>query len=111
MNNPKQTNPVLVEIRRGAIVEAAHRGAIVALEPDGKVVTALGDIDLMTSTRSAIKPFQAIPFITSGAADRFNITGRELAVICASHSGESYHTETVAAILERIGLDESYLRC
>jgi L-asparaginase II len=111
MNNTEQSNPVLVEIRRGAIIEAVHRGAIVVLEPDGKMITALGDIDLTTSTRSAIKPFQAIPFIVSGAADRFHITQRELAVVCASHSGESYHTETVAAILERLGLDESALRC
>jgi L-asparaginase II len=102
---------VLAEVRRGAIVEAVHRGAIVALEPDGKIIASLGDIDFITSTRSAIKPFQALPFILSGAADRFNISQRELAIVCASHSGESYHTETVAALLERLGLDESALRC
>lgn len=111
MNNSEPSNPVLVEVRRGFIVEAIHRGAIVALEPDGKIIAELGDIDMMTSTRSAIKPFQAIPFITSGAADRFSITQRELAVVCASHNGEAFHTETVAALLARIGLDESALRC
>jgi L-asparaginase II len=111
MKHTKPKNPVLVEVRRGAIVEAVHRGSIVALEPNGKIITELGDINFLTSTRSAIKPFQAIPFITSGAADRFNISGRELAMVCASHSGESYHTKTVATLLERIGLDETHLRC
>jgi L-asparaginase II len=103
--------PVLVEVRRGAIVEARHRGAILAVEPDGRVVAQIGDGDLITSTRSTIKPIQAIPFITSGAADRFNITPRELAIACASHDGEPIHTETVVGLLARIGLDESALRC
>ncbi|MEW6129960.1 MAG: asparaginase [Acidobacteriota bacterium] len=111
MLNRSPQNPILVEVRRGGIVEAVHRGAIVAVEPDGKVIAALGNIDFITSTRSAIKPIQAIPFITSGAADRFNITQAELAVVCASHSGEAFHTKTVAALLERAGLRESDLRC
>lgn len=103
--------PVLVEVRRGPIVESRHRGVIVAVEPDGRVITRFGDEDLTTSTRSTIKPIQALPIITSGAADRFDITSRELAVTCASHNGEAIHTETVANLLTRIGLDESALLC
>ncbi|HLG14159.1 MAG TPA: asparaginase [Blastocatellia bacterium] len=103
--------PILAEIRRGSIIESWHRGGIVALEPDGRVVASLGDPGLVTSTRSAIKPIQAIPVITSGAADHFNFTPREIALACASHEGEPIHTETVAAILARIGLDEAALRC
>ena len=110
MSEVKQ-NPVLVEARRGAIVEARNRGAIVAVESDGRVITQLGNPEMIISTRSAIKPIQAIPFITSGAADRFQVSGRELAIVCSSHSGESFHTETVEALLSRIGLDESALRC
>jgi L-asparaginase II len=103
--------PILVEVRRGAIVESRHRGAIVIAEPDGHVVKHLGDDGFVTSTRSTIKPIQAIPFITSGAADHFNVDERELAVVCASHEGEPIHTETVAGMLARAGLDESALRC
>jgi L-asparaginase II len=103
--------PILVEVRRGAIVESWHRGAIVVAEPDGKVITRLGDDALITSTRSTIKPIQAIPFITSGAADHFSVDERELAIVCASHEGEPIHTETVAGMLGRAGLDESALRC
>jgi L-asparaginase II len=101
----------LVEVKRGAIIESRHAGAIVAVEPDGKILTQLGDVNLLVSTRSTIKAIQAIPFLTSGAADRFNITERELAMVCASHSGEEFHTQTVASMLERIGLKESDLRC
>ena len=103
--------PILVEVRRGAIVESRHRGAIVVADPEGNVFARLGPDDLITSTRSTIKPIQAIPFITSGAADHFSIDERELAVVCASHEGEPIHTETVAGMLARAGLDESALRC
>jgi len=102
---------VLVEVRRGAIVEARHRGSIIALEPSGRVVASLGDHDAITSTRSAIKPIQAIPVITSGAADRFNFSEREIALTCASHNGEPIHTEGVEALLARVGLSEKAARC
>src|SRR5947207_7023347 len=103
--------PILVEVRRGAIVESRHRGAIVIAEPDGRVIKYLGDDGFVTSTRSTIKPIQAIPVITRGAAYHFSVDERELAVVCASHEGEPIHTETVAGMLERAGLDETALRC
>lgn len=103
--------PSLVEVLRGPIIEARHRGVIVALEPDGRILARLGDENLITSTRSVIKPIQALPLITSGAAERFNITPRELAVACASHNGEPVHTEAVAGLLAKIGLDEKALLC
>jgi len=103
--------PILVEVRRGAIVESRHRGAIAVAGPDARLIAGLGDSAFITSTRSTIKPIQAIPFITSGAADHFSVDERELAVVCASHEGEPIHTETVAGMLARAGLDESALRC
>ncbi|HKS42141.1 MAG TPA: asparaginase [Blastocatellia bacterium] len=103
--------PVLVEVRRGPIVESRHRGAIVLADPEGKVLLQIGDARLSTSTRSTIKPIQALPIITSGAADHFNLTNRELAAAAASHEGEQIHTETAAAMLARAGLDETALRC
>ena len=104
-------HPILVEVTRGKIVESQHRGVIVVVEPSGKVLKHVGDYDLITSTRSTIKPIQAIPFVTTGAADHFNTSERELAVVCASHEGEPIHTETVGGMLARAGLDESALRC
>jgi len=106
-----QEVPTLVEVRRGPIVESRHRGAIIVVTPNSTQVTCLGDPGLVTSTRSTIKPFQALPFITSGAADRFKASPREIAIACASHEGEPIHTQTVAALLARAGLDESALRC
>jgi L-asparaginase II len=101
----------LVEVTRGAITESRHRGHVVAVEPDGRVVAHLGAPETITYLRSSSKPQQAIPLVESGAADRFHFDERELAIACGSHSGEPRHTETVARMLRKLGLGESALKC
>jgi L-asparaginase II len=101
----------LVEVRRGSIVESRHRGHVIALDGDGQVLALLGEPETVTYLRSSSKPHQAIPLITSGAADRFGFTPREIAVACGSHSGQDVHAETVEGMLRKIGLDESALKC
>lgn len=101
----------LVEVRRGSITESRHRGYVVAVDGGGQVVAQLGESELVTYLRSSAKPFQAIPLITSGAAERFNFTDEEIALACGSHSGEPIHVETVAGMLNKIGLDETWLKC
>src|SRR5919112_4784017 len=101
----------LVEVRRGSITESRHRGHIVAVDGDGQIVAQLGAPHLVTFLRSSAKPHQAIPLVATGAADRFGFTEKEVAICCASHNGESIHTETVAGVLRKIGLDESALKC
>jgi L-asparaginase II len=101
----------LVEVRRGSITESRHRGHIVAVDGDGQIVAELGAPHTLTFLRSSSKPHQAIPLVAMGAADRFDFTEKEVAISCASHNGEQIHTETVARMLEKIGLDESALKC
>lgn len=101
----------LVEVWRGGIVESRHRGHFYAVDGEGRGVASLGAPGTVTFLRSSAKPFQMLPLITSGAADRFGFTEPEIAVACASHNGEPIHTETVAGMLAKIGLDESYLKC
>lgn len=101
----------LIEVRRGAITESRHRGHIVALEPDGKSVAYLGAPETVTFLRSSAKPFQALPLVVSGAADRFGFTEREVALACASHNGEPMHTELAASMLKKIGLGPEALKC
>jgi L-asparaginase II len=109
--SPAPRPALLIEVTRGALVESRHQGYITVMNADGELIASLGDIAACTYYRSAAKPFQAIPLITSGAADHFNLTPRELAVITGSHSGQAIHVETVAAILSKIGLDETALQC
>jgi L-asparaginase II len=101
----------LVEVRRGSITESRHRGHIVAVDGDGQIVAQLGAPHLVTFLRSSSKPHQAIPLLATGAADRFGFTEKEVAICCASHNGEAIHTETVAGMLRKIGLDASALKC
>ena len=102
----------LVEVRRGSITESWHRGHVIAVEPDGNVVAYLGEPHTtVTFLRSSAKPFQALPLLTSGAAERFGFTDREVALACASHNGEPIHTELAASMLKKIGLGPEALKC
>lgn len=101
----------LVEVRRGGITESRHRGHVVAIEPDGNIVASLGAPHNVTFLRSSAKPLQALPLLTSGAAERFGFSDEEVALACASHNGEPLHTKIVASMLEKIGLDRDALRC
>ena len=104
-------NPQLVEATRGGIVESAHRGALVVVDAHGKAVCAIGDTERPVFARSAVKVLQALPLVTSGAADAFKLTDEELALACASHNGEARHVATAAGMLAKAGLDETALEC
>ncbi|UVK38177.1 asparaginase [Mesorhizobium sp. AR10] len=105
------TNPVLVEVLRGAVVESAHRGAVSVFDADGKPVWEIGDTARPVFPRSAVKAIQALPLVESGAADAYGFGDRELSLACASHSGEPAHVELARAMLAKAGLDETALEC
>ncbi len=104
-------NPVLVEVTRGSRVESAHRGAFAVLDAGGRVVRQAGDIDAAVFPRSAVKALQALPLVASGAADFLGLTDAELALACASHSGEPAHVATARAMLAKAGRDAACLEC
>jgi L-asparaginase II len=104
-------NPVLVEVTRGGRAESAHRGAVAVLDADGSVVFSAGDIEAAVFPRSAVKALQALPLLESGAADRLGLTEAEIALACASHSGEPAHVATAEAMLRKAGRDASTLEC
>ena len=104
-------NPVLIEVLRGPVVESCHRGAVSVVDADGKSVLAIGDVTRPIFPRSAIKAIQALPLVESGAADAFMFGNRELALACASHSGEDCHVETARTMLARAGITEEAYEC
>ena len=104
-------NPVLVEVTRGQLVESRHRGMAVVMDGDGKVVMSLGDVSTPVFPRSAIKSMQALPLVESGAADRYGFGDRELALACASHSGEPEHMRLAGDMVARAGLGEADFEC
>jgi L-asparaginase II len=110
-----QTVP-LVETTRGYpasgnVVENVHMGSVAVVDTRGRLLWSAGNPDAMVFTRSALKPFQALPFVLDDGPARFGLHSDELALLCASHSGEPKHVQAVHAILAKIGLDESHLEC
>ncbi len=104
-------DPVVVEVIRGGLIESRHRGAVAIADADGAAVLAVGDVARPVFPRSAVKPLQALPLVESGAADRYGFGDEELALACASHSGEPAHVEGVAGMLGKVRLDVSALCC
>lgn len=103
--------PLHVELWRGPHLESRHVVHAVVADATGAVVRAWGDTGRLTHPRSSVKPIQALPLVESGAADAFGVTDLELALACASHSGEPGHVEAVEAWLARIGCTPDDLEC
>jgi L-asparaginase II len=100
-----------VEATRGELVESVHPVAAAVVDAGGRVLAASRDPDLVTWWRSAAKPFQALPLVEDGAADRFGLTDEELALVCASHSSESRHLELIDRLLAKLEIGEESLAC
>lgn len=97
---------VLAEIVRSGFVEGRHRGAVIRVDPDGKVVWSIGDPDTVVFPRSANKPLQALGMLRAGLP----LDGKLLALASASHSGEQFHLDAVREILALADLDEAALQ-
>jgi L-asparaginase II len=104
-------DPIVVEVVRGGLVESRHRGAIAVVDAAGKKIFAAGDVAAPIFPRSAVKPFQALPLVELGAAEKFALSDDELALCCASHSGEAAHVRGVERVLAKAGFDASALAC
>ena len=100
-----------VDQRRGTIVESRHRVHIAVVDADQRLVARAGDPDLVTFWRSAAKPFQAMPLVTDGVAEKFGLTREMLAIACASHSSEPAQVQLVRDFLAQIGCSERDLLC
>lgn len=106
-----QSNPVLVNHFRGGVVESFHRGVISVVDESGKERFSLGNTRQVCYPRSALKYFQHIPLLLSGAFDHFEFEPKHLALMCGSHNGEEIHTQTAAEILKKIGCVQDNLGC
>ncbi|HEY0855094.1 MAG TPA: asparaginase [Devosia sp.] len=104
-------NPILAEQTRGNFVENRHRGAFVVADAEGRIIASAGDISRPVFPRSAIKSMQALAMLTSGSIGKFALTDEELALACASHTGEDVHVAGVTHFLDHIGLSAADLEC
>jgi len=102
---------ILVSTYRGKVLDLVTTGTIAVVNAAGKLLYSVGDPGKIAYARSSAKLMQALVPVYMGACDHYGFTDQEIAQISASHSGEAFHVATVRSILQKIGLDESYLQC
>jgi L-asparaginase II len=99
------------ELSRGNTVESIHDGAVAVVDVTGKLIAWYGDPNATTFLRSSAKPFQALPFIESRGHEAFGLTPKEIALLCASHSGTDEHVAVARSIQAKTGVQEVELLC
>lgn len=102
----------LAKLERNGLIESRHLGAAAVVRAAGaaagvETVRALGDVDALVYPRSSLKPFQAITVLRSGVS----LSGAQLVLASASHSGTPAHVKVVSELLDRAGLGEEDLQC
>lgn len=104
------TNSVpLAVVTRSGVQDALHRGSAVVVDAAGTVLDEVGERGTRAYIRSAAKPIQCIPVITSGAADTFGLDDADIAIISGSHAGGDDQVSQVQSILRKCGIDEDRL--
>ena len=106
-NNP----PLEVSLKRGSNIESIHKIHAVISDKKGRVLMCAGNPEYRTFIRSALKPFQAIPFVSSGAASKINDASKSIALACGSHSGSKLHSREAFKILWEYDINISNLKC
>jgi L-asparaginase II len=101
----------LVVTTRGGFAECVHLGSIAVVDRDGRLIAGVGDPQALNFTRSALKPLQALGFVQDDGLRRFGFNSHELALMCASHSGEPVHVDIAAGMLRKIDAGERDLGC
>ncbi|MBC7425302.1 MAG: asparaginase [Bacteroidia bacterium] len=104
-------NPILVNSFRGSVLESYHRGVVCVVDSDNNIIYSEGDVTQVCFPRSAMKMFQQIPLLTSGAFEELGITEEEVAIFCGSHNGETIHRAVAEKVLHRAGLTQDALCC
>ncbi len=110
-NNNSHTPILTVRLKRGPSIESIHRVHVAVCDSKGRVLKSAGQSKFETFTRSTLKPFQALPFISSGTAEKINCEGKSIAISCGSHKGTPKHAREAFKILWNSNLDVSLLQC
>jgi L-asparaginase II len=105
----RKAAPILVRQIRNGIEESVHRGDVVEVDSDGRLVRGLGDPERVVNLRSCVKPFGVVALIEAGGIEAFDLEPPELALMASSHSGEDLHVRTLQGMLRRAGVSQSLI--
>jgi L-asparaginase II len=101
----------IVELTRGEAVESVHFGAFSIINSRGHLVASNGDSNTTSFLRSSAKPFQALPLIENGGHTHWDFSMREIAIMCASHTGTDEHYKVLASLQAKINVTQDDLLC
>lgn len=111
MNNKEAEYEKLIEYNRNGLNEQVHFGIILHMNKNG-IIKKLGDHNnYKFYHRSCMKPLQVSPIIDLELDKKYNLSLEEIAVCCASHTGDLIHQEHIKSILNKIGYKEDNLLC
>ncbi len=103
--------PILVRQIRNGITESDHRGHVVEVDAEGRIIRLAGDPDRLVTLRSCVKPFGVVALIEAGGMEAFDLSPTEIALMASSHSGEDLHVRTLQALFRRAGVSQTLLAC
>lgn len=101
----------LLEYIRNGLAEQTHYGLVIYMNKKEVLYKAGNDNGYKFYHRSCMKPLQVSPLIDLEIDKEYNLTGEELAVCAASHTGDIIHQEKILSILNKIGFNENNLLC
>jgi L-asparaginase len=113
MTRGKRTSTPTIEVHllREGIIESVHQVEATVCDSKGRSMLLAGDDGTSAFIRSALKPFQALAVTTTGTLERYQLTDKDLAIICSSHRGTIEQSRQVFNILWRSDVDPSNLQC
>lgn len=101
----------LLNLTRGKVVESCHFGAFAVVDRDGTIIASEGNPGLIAFPRSSMKPLQTLAFLEKKGDEFFNLSSKEIAIMCASHSGTDEHVEVLMRMHSKIGISVDDLKC
>ena len=108
---PHATPPLTVEYWRGDVLESQHEVHAVLVDGAGATLASAGSPALLSTARSALKPFQLWAGLSRGVGETLSFSPEEVAFMCASHNGEPKHVALCEALLKKLGREVSALEC
>jgi L-asparaginase II len=101
----------LLTLTRGNVIESCHYGAFAVVDCNGTLIAFAGNPGLITFPRSSMKPFQALAFLEKKGDEFYDLSFKEIAIMCASHSGTDAHVEVLKEMHNKIGISVNDLKC
>ena len=105
------TNPLEVNLLREGILESSHQVEAAVCDRRGRLLLVAGDAETSAFVRSALKPFQALAVTSTGTLQKYDLSDRDLAIICSSHQGTTEQARQAFNVLWQADVDATYLKC